>query len=90
MPDLPQFTAVVDAIVLPLLGSTLLLLAKTAHGEAARRAERQFFAVLVVMTLITLRTVIRCDQTWLLHTSTLAMMILGALVIPSQDASVAV
>lgn len=86
MPDLPQTTEFMDAIIMPLIGAVALLLAKLSEGEFARWAEKQFFAVLVVITLVTLRTVITCEEFWLVHTATLSTMIVGALVIPSQDA----
>ncbi|MFK8111034.1 MAG: hypothetical protein AB8B91_02465 [Rubripirellula sp.] len=79
-----------DAIILPLIGGLALLVAKLSQGESKRWAERQFFVVLVAITLVTLRTVIHCDEVWLVHTTTLASMIVGSLVIPSLDASVAV
>ena len=49
MLDLPQFTEIIDAIVMPLIGAIALLLAKLSQGDAARWAERQFFATLVVI-----------------------------------------
>ena len=87
--DLPQITEIVDAIIMPFIGGLAILFAKLSQGDAARWAERQFFAVLVVITLVTLRTVILCDEVWLIHTSTLGTLIVGALVIPSPDAAVA-
>ncbi|WP_145177786.1 hypothetical protein [Rubripirellula lacrimiformis] len=78
-----------DAILLPLMGSVALVFAKMTQGEAARWAEKQFFAALVVITIVTVRTVIMCDETWLLHTATLATMIVGALVVPGYDSSLA-
>lgn len=86
MSDLPQATQIIDAILLPLFGGLSLLLAKLTVGDAARLAERLFFAILVVITGVTVRTVIHCDEIWLVHTTTLATMIIGALVIPSQEA----
>ncbi|MGB7344842.1 MAG: hypothetical protein WBD20_11545 [Pirellulaceae bacterium] len=90
MTDLPQLVGMLDAIVLPLLGIWSLVWSKISQGENARRAERQFLLVLVVITIVTLRTVINCDDVWLVHTMTLAMMIVGALSIPDQDTSVAI
>ena len=46
--------------------------------------------ILAVMTIITLRTVINSDEVWLVHTATLAIMIVGSLVIPNQQSTVAV
>ncbi len=94
--DLSQLTSFVDAIIFPLIGGLALMFAKLSHGEAARWAEKQFFAVLLVITVVTLRTVITCHEIWLVHTSTLGVMIIGSLLIPgqatapSQDTSVAV
>ena len=89
MPDPSQIAQIADTVFLPLIGSIALLTAKLSIGEAARKAERNFFAVLIVMTAITLRTVITCDEIWLVHTTTLSLMIVGSLMIPSQDAMMA-
>ncbi|WP_246114690.1 hypothetical protein [Rubripirellula tenax] len=89
MTDLSQITSMMDAILLPLMGCVTLMFAKLCHGETARWAERQFFAALVVITIVTLRTVILCDDSWLLHTATLGTMTVGALVIPGYDSSLA-
>ena len=88
--ELPYLISVVNLFILPLLGFLALMVSKLSRPELARTAERHFLAALVVMTLITLRTVIRCDDAWLSHTATLAVMIVGALSIPGQRASVAV
>jgi hypothetical protein len=87
MPDLPQITSIMDAVLIPMAAGIALMLAKLTHGEMARKAEKNFFAFLVIMTLITLRTVVLCDEVWLIHTTTLAIMIVGALAIPSHDHS---
>lgn len=88
--DLSQITDFVDVIILPLLASMALILAKFSRGEAARWAERHFFGVLVVFTIVTLRTVITCDEVWLVHTTTLGTLIVAALVIPGHETSIAV
>ena len=85
MLDPSHIAQIADTLLVPLIGGIALLTAKLSVGEAARRAERNFFAVLIVITAITLRTVITCDEIWLVHTTTLALMIIGSLVIPSQD-----
>ena len=89
MPDLPQIVCIIDAIGLPLLGVFSLIWNKLGSGDGARIAERQFFVTLVVITIVTLRTVINCDDVWLVHMLTLATMVVGGLAIPNQDASVA-
>ncbi len=89
MPEISYLINLLDAVVMPLVALATLALAKFSQGEAARRAERQFLAMLLVMTVITLRTVITCDDAWLIHTATLGTMIVSALVVPSQQPSVA-
>ena len=89
MPDLSQIVVLFDAILMPLLGGVTLLLSKISRGETARWAERQFLAALVVITLVTMRTVVYCEDTWLIHTVTLSVMIVGALKIPDQDSTLA-
>lgn len=83
--EIHYIASVLNALVFPLIAGVILAIAKLSSGEAARRAERQFLATLVVMTIITLRTVIMCDEVWLVHTATLAIMIVGALIVPSQQ-----
>ena len=90
MLDLSQITLFLNAIILPLIGGMTLMYAKFSQGEGARWAERQFFGVLVVITIVTLRTVITCDEVWLVHTTTLGTLIVSALVIPGQSPRVAV
>ena len=90
MPDLPECVGILDAVVLPLLGIWALIWSKICCGAEARRAERQFLLTLVVITIVTSRTVIYCDDVWLIHTLTLACMIVGALALPGNNHSAAV
>lgn len=90
MNELLQLASLATVIVLPLIGLTTLVQSKLTVGEAARNAERRFLAALVVITIVTLRTVISCDDVWLVHTATLSILIVGALLVPSQDASIAI
>ena len=96
MLDLSQITSLLDAVVFPLIGGIALLFAKLSRGKAARRAEKQFLTVLVVITIVTLRTVITCHEIWIVHTMSLGGLIVGSLLIPGQtetpehDTSVAV
>ena len=84
MTDLPQIVKIVDAMVLPMLAMAILFFSRVSTGTWARFAERQFFIALIVMTCVTLRTVIRCDDLWLIHTMTLGTMIVGALVVQGE------
>lgn len=87
MVDLLQIAGFLNALVCPMISGMLLLVSKLAHGEAARRAERRFLAALVVVTIMTVRTVIACDDAWLLYAVTLSILIVGALLIPNQETS---
>lgn len=88
MTDFAQAAQFVNAVILPVFGLLALLHMKFSMGEAERRAQNQFFACLAIMTLVTIRTVAACDACWLIHMTTTAVMILGALVVPSRsDAS---
>jgi len=77
----------VSALGLPLIAIVALLLAKLSTGVAARKAERRFLAILVLMTLVTTHTVMTQNAAWLIHTTTLGMMIVGSLWIPGQSAA---
>ncbi len=89
MLDLTQFAGMLDAIILPIIGGSSLLLSKISQGEIAQHWERQFLLTLVVITIVTLRTVAYGDVTWLIHTMTLAGMIVGSLLVPNRDATIA-
>ena len=89
MSEIFYLSNVLNVWLLPALAATTLAVAKLTHGPAARLAEQQFLTTLIVMTVITLRTVIICDEAWLVHMSTLGLMIVGALVLPNQEAAVA-
>ncbi|HBV63656.1 MAG TPA: hypothetical protein DEF45_11600 [Rhodopirellula sp.] len=83
--DLAQITSLVDAVIFPLIGSIALMYAKLSRGAVARRAEKQFFAILVVLTVVTLRTVITCHEIWIVHTLSLGALIVCSLLIPGQN-----
>ena len=77
--------ALVDLIALPMLGLWALLGTKLSVGESLRRAEKRFLVALVVISLVTLRTVSALDDAWLVHTGTLASMVLGVFTVPSRE-----
>jgi len=81
--------SVFSALGLPVAALIALLSSKLATGGAAVRAQRRFLACLVVVTVVTARTVTTNDSTWLIHTVTLSMMIVGSLWIPGQDVELA-
>lgn len=90
MLELPVFLAVVNALALPMFGLWALLSTKLSVGDALRRAERRFLIALVIISLVTLRTVMRLDDVWLIHTLTLASMVLGVFTVPSREGALAI
>ncbi|MCM2369303.1 hypothetical protein [Aporhodopirellula aestuarii] len=74
-----------SALGLPIIALLALMLAKLTTGMAARKAERRFLAVLIVMTLVTAHTVMMQNAAWLIHTTTLSLMVVGSLWIPGQQ-----
>jgi len=89
VPDLMLLSTLISTMLLPIAGGSTLLMAKLAHGESAPVAHRRFFVCLVVTTIVTLRTVVSCDDAWLIHTVTLASLIVGALAIPDHQPALA-
>lgn len=90
MSNLVQLLAIVDIIALPLLGLWALLATKLSIGEKLRRAERFFFVALIIISLVTLRTVVTLDDVWLVHTMTLSLMVLGVFMVPSREGALAI
>ncbi|OYP35170.1 hypothetical protein [Rhodopirellula sp. MGV] len=76
---------VFESLVMPLIGLWVLLSTKLSIGEELVRAEKRFIATLVVMSLITLRTVAGLHDAWLIHMVTLAAMVLGVFIIPGRS-----
>jgi hypothetical protein len=89
MLELPLLFAFIDALSMPVLGLWALLSTKLSVGPALRRAEKRFFIALVIISLVTLRTVMSLDDVWLIHTTTLASMVLGVFLVPSREGSLA-
>lgn len=89
MPDPMMLAMVVDAVAIPLVGLWALLAVKLNIGEPLHRAQRRFLIALVVISLVTLRTVAVMDSTWLIHTMTLATMVIGACVVPARAEMIA-
>ena len=87
MPELATLTVLMEAMFVPAIGIVVLMLAKLTEGHQARKSERTFYVSLVIMTVITARTVALQDPCWLIHTGTLGMMVVGALTIPPQPNS---
>lgn len=85
MVEVAFFASVFSGLGLPPIAMVLLLLAKLTSGSAARRAERRFLAFLIVMTLVTAHTVMTQNAAWLIHTTTLSVMVIGSLWIPGQN-----
>ena len=75
----------VDAVAIPMLALWALLAVKLTVGEPLQRAQRRFLIALVVVSLVTIRTVAVMDDSWLIHMLTLASMVIGACVLPSRS-----
>lgn len=86
MPQGISLFELVEAFALPLIGMASLASSKLLDGAAARAAERWFLGVLLAVTVITCRTVIVSADSWLMHTATLSMMFVGALLLPDRRA----
>ncbi len=86
MPSLMLLVSAVEVFSLPFIAISAIALSKLTHGETARTAERGFLGVLLAVTLITCRTVICVDPCWLVHTATLGLMIVAALLLPNRAA----
>lgn len=80
----PRGLAVMGVFMVPVMGAFALISAKLAQGDAIPKAQRRFLTCLVVVTLLTVRTVMHCDECWLIHMMTLAGMVVGAMALPDQ------
>ncbi len=85
MPLWLSLVNVLEAFSLPLLASLTLGVSKLTVGATAQAARRWFVGVLVAVTLITCRTVVTCDPSWLMHTVAVSMLFVGALLIPDRE-----
>ena len=64
--------------VIAVVATAFLVLADTQRSLA----ETTFMAALVFVIVAATVTVIRCDDCWLVHTSTVGLMVVGGLVAP--------
>lgn len=66
---------------LPLLALILLWLCRFSHDAVAKLvSERLFYAVLLFLAGVTLRTIAINDPAWLLHTTALGVMVVGGII----------
>lgn len=68
---------------LPLSGIVALITCKIATGVAGAAAQRAFFAILVLATVATFRTMMAGEAAWLTHALTMAVMFVGAASVPA-------
>lgn len=85
MPIWMHLLSAIEIFSLPIIGSVALGWSKLAVGVTARVAERWFLGVLLAVTVITCRTVMVHDPCWFIHTATLGLMIVGALLLPDRE-----
>ncbi len=80
MIDLVDFVSSCFPWMLPLMAVVGLSIARHSKTASVRMiSERAFLALLLVVGGGTLRTIASNDPHWLLHTSSLAIMIVGAM-----------
>jgi hypothetical protein len=66
--------------VVPILAILGLWIARLCEEARIRSvAEACYFGAMIIAAMITLRTILADDNCWLLHTSSLGLMILGAI-----------
>ena len=66
--------------IVPILALAGLWIARLCEDARIRSAaEACYFGAMVVASMITLHTILADDNCWLLHTSSLGLMILGAI-----------
>ena len=73
----------------PLLAILAMFASKLSVGPATRLTDRFFIFAFALQTILTARTVVNCDHTWLLHMFTVMILIVGSVIIPSLRDNVA-
>jgi hypothetical protein len=72
----------------PIASLVGLWLCRTSPDQLIRTwSERVFFAMLLLLAGITLRTIAANEQAWLLHTTSLGIMIIGGVIPSNGDSS---
>jgi hypothetical protein len=75
-------------LTIPIIAVIGLWIARLANNDDMRsHAERLFFVAFVIVAGGTLRTMVADDPCWLIHTTSLGVMIVGA-VIPATEAPI--
>jgi hypothetical protein len=71
--------------IVPLIAIVSLWLARASNDSYFRRiAEPAFFGALLIVSWGTLRTIIANEGCWIVHTSSMAVMVVGA-IFPSHE-----
>ena len=82
---IPSIQAVSGFLVPALAFWAIACLYTIRSGARCGLSECVFFATMILVAGATIRTVIACDDNWLLHTSTLGVMIVaGSLKRPAE------
>ncbi len=63
---------------IPIAAAVGLISIRWLHHQSRTWAERLFFAALLIVAGGTLRTIVVDDPSWLLHTFSLGLMVIGA------------
>ena len=73
--------------IVPAVALISLWIARGSEDQSFRKtAERLFFGALMVVAWGTLRTILANESCWIVHTSSMAVMIVGA-IFPSMEAA---
>lgn len=79
--DIVAFACNVNAFGVPALGFVGLIAVKLSVAQAVRR-DRMLFATLMLVLAATCRSLLTDDSALLIHSLTLALLILGAILVP--------
>jgi hypothetical protein len=81
MPYSPYWFELLDCLlpwIVPAIALASLWMARAQGNESLQRtAERMYFAAMLVVAGVTLRTVLADDGCWIVHTSSLGLMVLA-------------
>ena len=86
-PPAAMLIQILQISLLPIVATCSIASLVTCGQERRSIAEAQFFASLLFAILMTTMTVAHADDCWLVHTVTVAAMVLGALVLPRRCAT---
>lgn len=72
-------------LLLPLISIVATGVMFVADETHRQQAQRLYFFTLVLVLICTAITVVGCDGCWLIHTTTLGMMVIAAFLVPNAQ-----